>query len=173
MVVRGETSFGKPYEHPIGDLSSGEKQMLLLMGFVAATLRDSSGLIDEPDLHIHVVMVPQLLGSIETIVPARRRGQLIVASHSQEVWDWFSLSSERRELTPLAEGHNVSNPSPPWVSRQQDRRSPEQESPGRRRRSGRGAWPSIGNGSISDSAPRGRIRSTWKTPRIGHGCCLG
>jgi hypothetical protein len=100
MVVRGETSFGKPYEHPIGALSSGEKQMLLLIGFMATTLRDGGiVLIDEPDLHIHVVMIPQLLGSIETIV-RERRGQLIVASHSQEVWDWFSLSRERIELAP-------------------------------------------------------------------------
>jgi predicted ATPase len=67
---------------------------------MATTLRDGGiVLIDEPDLHIHVVMIPQLLGSIETIV-RERRGQLIVASHSQEVWDWFSLSRERIELAP-------------------------------------------------------------------------
>lgn len=100
FVVRGHTEFGVDYEHSIHQLSSGEKQMLLLMGFVAATLRPGGiVVIDEPDLHIHITMIPQLLASIEAIVKARN-GQLIVAAHSQEVWDWFSLSSERVQLAP-------------------------------------------------------------------------
>lgn len=98
--IRGCTEFDVDYEHSIRELSSGEKQMLLLMGFVAATLRPGGiVIIDEPDLHIHITMIPQLLASIEAIVKGRQ-GQLIVAAHSQEVWDWFSLSSERIELTP-------------------------------------------------------------------------
>jgi len=100
FIVRGKTEFGKVYEHAITSLSSGEKQMVLLIGFVAATLRPGGiVIIDEPDLHIHIVMVQQLLGSIEAIVK-ERNGQLIVAAHSEEVWDWFSLSSEQVELTP-------------------------------------------------------------------------
>lgn len=100
MRVRGKTEFGLEYEHPVGLLSSGEKQILLLIGFIAATMRPGGiVIIDEPDLHIHSVMVPQLLGSIEAII-RERNGQLIVAAHSQEVWDWFSLSSEQIELTP-------------------------------------------------------------------------
>jgi energy-coupling factor transporter ATP-binding protein EcfA2 len=105
LVIRGKTEFGAEYEHPIGKLSSGEKQMLLLIGFVAATMRPGGIVImDEPDLHIHMVMVQQLLGSIEAIVN-ERDGQLIVAAHSQEVWDWFSLTSERIELTPWRRVH--------------------------------------------------------------------
>ena len=74
--------------------------MLVLIGFIAATLQPGGiVIIDEPDLHIHMVMVQQLLGSIEAIVK-KRNGQLIVASHSQDVWDWFSLTSERVELNP-------------------------------------------------------------------------
>ncbi|NQT12086.1 MAG: ATP-binding protein, partial [Planctomycetes bacterium] len=100
LIVRGKTDFGANYEHNINQLSSGEKQMLLLIGFVACTLQQGGiVIIDEPDLHIHQVMVQQLLGSIEAIVK-ERKGQLIVAAHSQEVWDWFSLTSERVELTP-------------------------------------------------------------------------
>ncbi len=100
LIVRGSTESGGQYEHPIGALSSGEKQMLLLIGFLSSTLRPGGiVVIDEPDLHIHTVMVQQLLGAIETIVK-ERRGQVIVASHSPEVWDWFSLESERIELTP-------------------------------------------------------------------------
>jgi hypothetical protein len=100
MVVAGETDFGKPYKHFIGGLSSGEKQILLLIGFIAATLRPRGiVIVDEPDLHIHIVMVQQLMGSIEAIVKARG-AQLIIAAHSQEVWDWFSMTSERVELNP-------------------------------------------------------------------------
>lgn len=100
LIVRGDTEFGHVYEHSIDQLSSGEKQMLILIVFIAATLRRGGiVIIDEPDLHIHVVMLQQLLSSIEAVVK-ERDAQLIVASHSQEVWDWFSLSSERIELTP-------------------------------------------------------------------------
>ena len=99
LMVRGKTEFGVDYEHSVGLLSSGEKQLLLLIGFVAATLRPGGVvIIDEPDLHIHIVMVQQLLGSIEAIIK-ERGGQLIVAAHSEEVWDWFSLTSERIKLT--------------------------------------------------------------------------
>jgi energy-coupling factor transporter ATP-binding protein EcfA2 len=98
--VHGRTEFGVSYEHSINELSSGEKQMLLLIGFVAAVLRPGGiVIIDEPDLHIHITMIPQLLASIEAIVKARN-GQMIVAAHSQEVWDWFSLSTERVQLAP-------------------------------------------------------------------------
>lgn len=100
LTVKGITEFGAAYEHGINQLSSGEKQILLLIGFIAATLQPGGiVIIDEPDLHIHVVMVQQLLSSIEAIVK-ERNGQLIAAAHSQEVWDWFSLTSERLELTP-------------------------------------------------------------------------
>lgn len=72
--------------------------MLALIGFIAATLRPGGiVIIDEPDLHIHMVMVQQLLGSIEAIVK-QRKGQLIVAAHSEQVWNWFSLASEQIEL---------------------------------------------------------------------------
>ena len=38
-------------------------------------------LLDEPDLHIHVAMVDQLLETLERVIQ-ERHGQLIVASHS-------------------------------------------------------------------------------------------
>lgn len=100
LIVRGDTDYGHVYEHPIDQLSSGEKQMLILIVFLAATLRRGGiVVIDEPDLHIHMVMIQQLLSSIESVTK-EREAQVIVASHSQDVWDWFSLSSERIELTP-------------------------------------------------------------------------
>jgi energy-coupling factor transporter ATP-binding protein EcfA2 len=103
LLVEGRTPFGRDFRHPIHELSSGEKQMLLLIGFVTATLREGGiVLIDEPDLHIHITMIPQLLESIETIVH-RRHGQLIVAAHTEPVWKWFSRDAERVELAPWRE----------------------------------------------------------------------
>jgi hypothetical protein len=100
LVVKGTTDSGTTFEHPIEELSSGERQMLLLIGFVVAFLRPGGiVLIDEPDLHIHIAMVTQLLQTLEYVV-RERNGQLIVASHSELVWDYFSHDEERIELTP-------------------------------------------------------------------------
>jgi hypothetical protein len=100
LVVEGTTDAGATYKHPIEDLSSGERQMLLLVGFVVAFLRPGGiVLLDEPDLHIHIALVTQLLETLEMVVK-ERQGQIIVASHSQLVWDWFSREEERVELSP-------------------------------------------------------------------------
>jgi hypothetical protein len=100
LVVEGITEEGKTYTHPIELLSSGEKQMLLMIGFAVAFLRPGGILlIDEPDLHIHMAMIAQLMETLELIVQ-ERNGQLIVASHSTLVWDWFSSDEERIELSP-------------------------------------------------------------------------
>jgi len=100
LVVEGEAESGQPYKHAIEELSSGEKQMLLMLGFTAAFLRPGGILlIDEPDLHIHISMVDQLLAALEAIVQ-ERQGQLIVASHSEQVWNWFSREEEHIELGP-------------------------------------------------------------------------
>jgi predicted ATPase len=99
LIVEGATESGKTYTHPIELLSSGEKQMLLMIGFAVAFLRPGGILlIDEPDLHIHMSMVSQLMETLELIVQ-ERDGQLIVASHSTLVWDWFSSDEERIELS--------------------------------------------------------------------------
>jgi hypothetical protein len=99
LVVRGTSDSGRGYEHSIEDLSSGEQQVLLLVGFVAAFLRPGGiVLLDEPDLHIHISMVTQLLETLETVV-RERQGQLIVASQSERVWDWFARDEERIELS--------------------------------------------------------------------------
>ena len=100
LVVEGVTEGGTKYKHPIELLSSGEKQMLLMIGFAVAFLRPGGILlIDEPDLHVHISMVAQLMETLETVVQ-ERKGQLIVASHSSLVWDWFSDEDERLELGP-------------------------------------------------------------------------
>ena len=78
--------------------------MLLMLGFTIAFLRPGGILmIDEPDLHIHISMVDQLLSSLEAIVQ-ERQGQFIVASHSEQVWDWFTREEEHVELGPWRKG---------------------------------------------------------------------
>jgi len=104
LVVKGTTESGASYEHPIEALSSGERQMLLLVGFAVAFLRPGGiVLLDEPDLHIHIAMVTQLLQTLEFII-RERKGQLLVASHSERVWDFFSREDERVELSPWRGG---------------------------------------------------------------------
>jgi hypothetical protein len=99
LVVKGTTEWGASYEHPIEALSSGERQMLLLVGFAVAFLRPGGiVLLDEPDLHIHIAMITQLLQTLESVV-RERQGQLIVASHSELVWDYFSRTEEQIELS--------------------------------------------------------------------------
>ncbi|MBV9121947.1 MAG: AAA family ATPase [Planctomycetes bacterium] len=98
LIVKGTTDWGAPYEHPIEALSSGERQMLLLVGFAVAFLRPGGiVLLDEPDLHLHLGMVDQLLETIERVVQ-ERHGQLIVASHSVRVWEWFARPEEQIDL---------------------------------------------------------------------------
>jgi hypothetical protein len=100
LVVKGTTEWGTSYEHPIDALSSGERQMLLLVGFAVAFLRPGGiVLLDEPDLHIHIGMVDQLLETMERVVQ-ERNGQLIVASHSVRVWEWFAREEEQIDLSP-------------------------------------------------------------------------
>jgi ligand-binding SRPBCC domain-containing protein len=38
------------------------------------------------------------------LVVREQNGQLIVASHSERVWNWFSRESEKIELTPWRGG---------------------------------------------------------------------
>lgn len=98
LIVDGHTEYGRAYSHTVEELSSGERQMLLMMAYTVGFLREGGlVLMDEPDLHIHPAMVSQLMGSIESVVDVRR-GQMIVASHSDLVWDWFSRDEERIQL---------------------------------------------------------------------------
>ena len=84
----------KQQPHPWIALSSGERQMLLLVVYAVCLLRDDSILlIDEPDLHIHVGMVKQLLDTLYSVAE-KRNCQLIVSGHSQVLWDWFGLDAE-------------------------------------------------------------------------------
>ena len=43
-------------------------------------------------------MVTQLMDTLANVVN-QRNGQLIVASHSQLIWNWFSLRAEKVQLS--------------------------------------------------------------------------
>jgi hypothetical protein len=82
--------------HPIEELSSGEKQVLLMLATITRWLR-SGGivLIDEPDLHLHVSLATAFVNHLRRMVGAKG-GQLIVASHMPELWAEFTESHRVR-----------------------------------------------------------------------------
>jgi ABC-type transport system involved in cytochrome c biogenesis ATPase subunit len=83
--------------HTIDDLSSGERQCLILMFMVSRWLMPGGiVLIDEPDLHLHVSLQRQFIHALEQVVEARG-GQLIVTSHSPTMWEEYS-ERQRRKL---------------------------------------------------------------------------
>ncbi len=76
-------------EHPIEALSSGEKQVLLMLAMLTRWLRPGGiVLIDEPDLHLHVSLTAALVAYLKRFV-AGKGGQLILASHEPELWRIF------------------------------------------------------------------------------------
>lgn len=80
FVVRGERVLC-----PIDQVSSGEIELLSFAG--AIILNDFQGgllLIDEPELHLHPQWQAALLPALRTLAPDV---QMIVASHSDAVWD--------------------------------------------------------------------------------------
>ena len=66
---------------PLGSLSSGEKQLLQVLLEVLAT-GDSTAMIDEPELSLHVDWQQRLIASMRRINPG---AQLLLATHSPEV----------------------------------------------------------------------------------------
>ncbi len=87
--------------HPITDLSSGEKQVLLMLATITRWLRPGGiVLIDEPDLHLHSSLTTAFVGHLRRMVMAKN-GQLIVASHAPELLQDFT-TSHRVELGSLS-----------------------------------------------------------------------
>lgn len=95
-----KTKSGK--SHPAYLLSSGEKQILLMIAFITRELRPGGiVLIDEPDLHLHVSLSNAFVNYLRQMV-TRQKGQLIIASHAPELWERFT-KTQRVELGILAE----------------------------------------------------------------------
>jgi hypothetical protein len=86
--------------HPAYLLSSGEKQILLMIAHITRWLRPGGlVLIDEPDLHLHVSLSNAFVSYLKQMV-TDQNGQLIIASHAPELWDHFT-QAERIELGPV------------------------------------------------------------------------
>ncbi len=90
--------------HPIEELSSGEKQVLLMLATITRWLRPGGiVLIDEPDLHLHVSLATAFVSHLRRMV-ADKGGQLIIDSHMPELWELFTDSHRvRLEASPRAE----------------------------------------------------------------------
>lgn len=95
-----KTNTGK--SHPAYLLSSGEKQVLVMLAFITRWLRPGGiVLVDEPDLHLHVSLSNALVSHLKRMVN-NKNGQLILASHAPELWERFTRV-ERIELGSMDE----------------------------------------------------------------------
>ena len=83
-------------KHRAVDLSSGEKQVLLMLVTILRRLEPGGiVLIDEPDLHLHVSLMNAFVSHLRRLVE-EKKGQLILASHSPELWREFTDSQTVR-----------------------------------------------------------------------------
>lgn len=81
-------------------LSAGERSLLINLCMMLRWLGPGGiVLIDEPELHLHISLMRSSLAVTETIVTSKEfHGQLIVASHSPEVWSHFHHSGALLDL---------------------------------------------------------------------------
>ncbi|AXD92714.1 AAA family ATPase [Salmonella enterica] len=92
--------------HSLDALSSGEHQVLIMLFTVQRWLQPGGVvLIDEPDLHLHPSLISPLLASIENIV-ARKNGQLVMTSHTTDIWQRYDNMGLRIDLTDGKDAEN-------------------------------------------------------------------
>lgn len=86
--------------HPIDDLSAGEHQVLILIYLITRWMQKNGiVLIDEPDLYLHPSLVDPFLSALEHLV-AKKEGQLLITSHSVDVWQRYDNTGLRVALRP-------------------------------------------------------------------------
>lgn len=84
--------------HYIDELSSGERQVLILIYNVSRWLQPGGiVMIDEPDLYLHPSLITSLLSSLERMVQ-ENDGQLVITSHAVDVWRRYENQGMRIEL---------------------------------------------------------------------------
>ncbi len=84
--------------HSLDELSAGEHQVLILVYLISRWLQPGGiVLIDEPDLYLHPSLVSGLLANLERLV-ADKQGQLILTSHSVDIWQRYEQQGLRIEL---------------------------------------------------------------------------
>jgi len=84
--------------HLLDVLSAGERQVLIKLYLVIRWL-EPGGLvmIDEPDLYLHPSVVYSFLARLESQVE-EKKGQLLIASHSPDVWNRYEARDQRVKL---------------------------------------------------------------------------
>ncbi len=70
-------------DRDIENLSSGEKQILILLTYIKYNLNLNLFIIDEPELSLHPKWQAEFLGAVEKLMP--KDAQLILATHSPEI----------------------------------------------------------------------------------------
>lgn len=84
--------------HSLDELSAGEHQVLILLYLLHRWLQKGGVvLIDEPDLYLHPSLVAPLLNAVEKLIE-NHGGQLIITSHSVDVWQRYESQGMRIEL---------------------------------------------------------------------------
>jgi len=80
--------------HPLLALSSGEKQTLILAGYLRWHWRPGSlVLIDEPELHLHSAWQAKLHERIVHLL-TERGGQVVLATQSRPLFEFADLESK-------------------------------------------------------------------------------
>jgi predicted ATPase len=71
-------------------LSAGERSVLINLSMILRWLAPGGiVLLDEPELHQHLSLMRRSLAAIAQIIEEEFHGQIFVASHAPEVWDFF------------------------------------------------------------------------------------
>lgn len=75
-------------------LSAGERSLLINLCMILRWLAPGGlVLLDEPELHQHLSLMSGSLAAIHQFIADELHGQLLVASHAPEVWDYFRTTN--------------------------------------------------------------------------------
>lgn len=97
LLVDVTTSEGA-INHPLDELSSGERQVLIQLYLISRWLQPGGiVLLDEPDLYLHPSLIRLFLSRVEAIV-ADRKGQLFITSHNPDIWREYETKAYREKL---------------------------------------------------------------------------
>ena len=81
--------------HTLDELSAGEHQILILIYSISRWLQPGGViLIDEPDLHLHPSLINSLLSRLEQLA-SEKKSQLILTSHSTDLWQRYDNKGKR------------------------------------------------------------------------------
>lgn len=91
--------------HTMDELSSGERQVLIMLYTIARWAEPGCVvMIDEPDLYLHPSLIEGMLSRIKAMVKGLD-GQLLITSHLPMVWERYEGSARRIELAAAGDAH--------------------------------------------------------------------